>query len=100
MVTLFLDAPDAQDYPFTSPSKSFMHFAKQRGPSRIVRFLLPIISCLFLSPPPALCQDSGGEGIVPRGNRAEIAVTVRDSSGEPAFAPSTGQRYRRGAPIA
>ena len=99
MVTLFLDAPNAQDYPFTSPSKSFMHFANQREPSRIVRFLLPTISCLFLSPPPVLCQDSGGEGIVPRGNRAEIAVTVRDSSGEPISAPATVKLYREGAPM-
>ena len=36
---------------------------------------------------------------MPRGNRAEIAVTVRDSSGEPISAPATVKLYREGAPM-
>jgi len=52
-------------------------------PLRVVRFLLTMVPCLFLFPPLALCQDSGNEKIIPRGDRAELSVTVRDSSGEP-----------------
>jgi Tfp pilus assembly protein PilF len=64
-----------------------------------VGFLLPIVPCLFLPPPAALCQDSGGEGTLLRGNRGEIAVTVRDSSGEPISAPASVKVYKEGMPI-
>jgi Flp pilus assembly protein TadD len=45
-----------------------------------------------------LCQDSGSEGTELRGNRAEIAVTVRDSSGEPINAPASVKVYKEGVP--
>jgi tetratricopeptide (TPR) repeat protein len=45
-----------------------------------------------------MCQDSGAEGTTPRGDRAEISVTVRDSSGEPISAPATVKLYHEGVP--
>ncbi|HKV64670.1 MAG TPA: tetratricopeptide repeat protein [Candidatus Acidoferrum sp.] len=66
-------------------------------PSRVVRFPLLIVACFFL-PPPALGQDSGNEKIIPRGDRAELSVTVRDSSGEPISAPAIVKLYHDGVP--
>jgi Tfp pilus assembly protein PilF len=70
----------------------------QHLPPRVVRFLLPLVPCLFLSPPPAPCQDSGNEKIIPRGDRAELSVTMRDSSGEPISAPAIVKLYHDGVP--
>jgi tetratricopeptide (TPR) repeat protein len=66
--------------------------------SRISRFLELAVICFFLTPIPVLCQDSGAEGTTPRGDRAEISVTVRDSSGEPISAPATVKLYHEGVP--
>src|ERR1700740_449570 len=66
-----------------------MRQLQQHALLRFLRYLRPILTCVFLSPLPSLCQDSGGEGTVLRGNRVEIAVTVRDSSGEPISAPAS-----------
>jgi Flp pilus assembly protein TadD len=70
-----------------------------RAALRILPSLKPILICLFLSPAPAFCQDSGSEGTVLRGDRAEISVTVRDSSGEPISAPASVKLYRDGMPV-
>jgi Tfp pilus assembly protein PilF len=75
-----------------------MFLTEQNKPLRIGRFLLPILPFLFLPTPPAFCQDSAAEGIVVRGDRAEMAITVRDSSGEPISAPATVRIYRGGTP--
>jgi Tfp pilus assembly protein PilF len=75
-----------------------MCLPRLRAPLRIVRFLLPLVPCLFLPPPPALCQDSGSEGTLFRGDKAEISVTVRDSSGEPISAPASVQIFKEGMP--
>ncbi|PYU56989.1 MAG: hypothetical protein DMG55_21845 [Acidobacteria bacterium] len=75
-----------------------MCLPKLHAPLRIVRFLLPIVPCLFLPAPPALCQDSASEGTVFRGDKAEISVTVRDSSGEPISAPASVKVYKEGMP--
>lgn len=66
-----------------------------RAPRSIRRFLLLIPLCAPLSST-ARCQDSGDEGTTLRGNRAEISVTVRDSSGEPIAVPATVKLYRGG----
>ena len=50
---------------------------------RIVRIFLPVLLCMLIVSVPLRCQDSGGEGTTLRGNRAELSITVRDSSGEP-----------------
>src|SRR5713226_982985 len=72
---------------------------EQSAPLRILRYLKLILICLLVSPLPVLCQDSGGEGTMLRGNRAEIAVTVRDSSGEPISAIASVKLYHDGIPV-
>ena len=64
----------------------------------LLQYLKPILFCLLMSPLPALGQDSGGEGTILRGDRVEISVTVRDSSGEPISAPATVKLYHEGVP--
>ena len=71
----------------------------QTASIRIRRFLSPILAYLLLSPLPARCQDSGAEGTIPRGDRLEISLTVRDSSGEPISAPATVRLYHEGVPL-
>lgn len=66
------------------------------------RGFLPYVlaPALFLpSPLPALSQDSGAEGIMLRGDRGEISVTVRDSSGEPISAPASVKLFHEGNPV-
>jgi Flp pilus assembly protein TadD len=73
-----------------------MHQQKQPALLWILRYLKPILICLLVPPFSALCQDSGGEGTMFRGDRAEISVTVRDSSGEPISAPASVKLYHDG----
>src|SRR5712671_2350103 len=65
----------------------------------ILRLISPILACLLVSPLPVFCQDSGAEGTIPRGDRLEISLTVRDSSGEPISAPATVKLYHEGQPL-
>jgi Flp pilus assembly protein TadD len=60
--------------------------------------VLPTLFCLLLFPPLACCQDSSDQGTMSRGDRAEIAVTVRDSSGAIISAPATIKLYKNGIP--
>jgi Tfp pilus assembly protein PilF len=75
-----------------------MHKPKLRAPLRIVRFLLLVLPCILSLPVTSRCQDSGGEGTALRGNRAEISITVHDSSGEPISTPANIKIYREGIP--
>jgi Flp pilus assembly protein TadD len=58
-------------------------------------FLVPL--CLWSVP--AVCQDSGEEGTMMRGDRAEISVTVRDGSGQPIRTSANIKLYKNGMPI-
>src|SRR6266576_6274917 len=71
---------------------------KQCPPLRGVLFLLPVLPCVLFAPHLALCQDSGSEGTLLRGDKAEISVTVRDSSGEPISAPASVKIFKEGMP--
>lgn len=51
---------------------------------------------LFLCVAAAQAQDSSGEGTLLRGDRAEIAVTIRDNSGEPISSEAMVKLYRAG----
>jgi len=62
-------------------------------------FLLPLFLSLCVWPLSTLAQDSGEEGTITRGSRAEISVTVRDSSGQPIAATASIKLYKNGAPI-
>jgi tetratricopeptide (TPR) repeat protein len=75
-----------------------MHQLEQLVHLRMLRHIGPVLTSLLLSPLPALCQDSSSEGTMLRGNRAEIAVTVRDSSGEPIAVPASVKLYHNGMP--
>ena len=98
MLALFLDALESRDYSLTSSSRPLMCLSKQSAPLRIGRFLLLLAPCLFLSPSPALCQDSGTEGTLLRGDKAEISVTVHDSSGELISVPTNIKLFKEGMP--
>ncbi len=65
---------------------------------RAARCLLPMAGCALLAVSPALAQDSSAEMNMYRGDRAEIAVTVRDSSGQEITAPAMVKIYRAGVP--
>jgi tetratricopeptide (TPR) repeat protein len=71
---------------------------QQSALPRILRFVGALLACLLLPPLPVSCQDSAAEGTIPRGDRLEISVTVRDSSGEPISAPATVKLYHEGVP--
>src|SRR4030088_648411 len=71
----------------------------QQAANTPTSWLLGPMICLLFSPQPALCQDSGAEGTIPRGDRLEISLTVRDSSGEPISAPATVKLYHEGQPL-
>ena len=79
-----------------------MSFAPQRALSPlpwIARILTAVAASLLLHPPAAQSQDSGNEGLIPRGDRPEISITVKDSSGETIPAPATVKLYREGVPV-
>lgn len=48
---------------------------------------------------PARCQDSGDEGTLIRGDRAEISLTVRGPSGELITSPATVRLIKNGMPV-
>ena len=79
-----------------------MSFAPQSALSPlpwIARILTAAAVCLLFHPLAAFSQDSGNEGLVPRGDRPEISITVKDSSGEAISAPATVKLYREGVPV-
>src|SRR5215469_1913995 len=69
---------------------------KHRRPSS---FILPLLLGLSVWPVSTRAQDSGEEGTMTRGDRAEISVTVRDSSGQPISATASIKLYKQGVPI-
>ena len=93
-----LDAPGLQDYAWTGLSKVFMMPAQERSEARIAK-ILPVGILLFSALVPSLGQDSSGEGIMMRGDRPEIAVTVRDSSGRPISTAASVRLTREGMPV-
>jgi Flp pilus assembly protein TadD len=61
----------------------------------IARLVLAML-CALVCAPPSRCQGTDPEAKVFQGNGAEIAVTVRDSSGDPIIAPVAVKLYRNG----
>jgi tetratricopeptide (TPR) repeat protein len=65
------------------------------------RRVLPLISvfaALCITPAVGRCQDSGDQGILAYGDRAEISVTVRNSGGEIIAVPATVKLLKNGMP--
>jgi thioredoxin-like negative regulator of GroEL len=75
-----------------------MRYRRESVSLRLVQCVLPILFSHFLCSQPALCQDSSDLGTMSRGDRGEIVVTVRDSSGQAISAPATVKLYKDGAP--
>ena len=73
-----------------------MHFLNQRPSARTSRILFALLVMSLWLQVPARCQDSGGEGTLFRGDKAEISVTLRDSSGGVISAAATVKVYRSG----
>jgi len=65
---------------------------------RIARVFLPVIFALLFVVP-IVGQDSSGEGTMLRGNRPEIAVTVRDPSGQTISTATSVRLSREGMPV-
>lgn len=73
-----------------------MRHSMQSAPLRFVRFLLPVLFFPLFSSAPADCQDSSAEGTNFRGDRPELSITVRDTSGETIAAPANVRVYKDG----
>ncbi len=73
-----------------------MHF--MTGRLQVARVLLPLAVGAWLCTASTYGQDSGDAGTLSRGSRAEIAVTVRDASGQVVAAPATVKLYTNGTP--
>jgi tetratricopeptide (TPR) repeat protein len=55
-----------------------------------------VFCCAFFLQRPVFGQDRSTDESVPRGNRAEISITVKDSSGQVITTPATVRIYRSG----
>jgi Tfp pilus assembly protein PilF len=64
------------------------------------KIVLPMILAVPLCPSLIRAQDSGDQGIVARGDWAEIAVTIVDSSGRTILTSANVKLYKEGMPIA
>jgi hypothetical protein len=68
-------------------------------PLQIARFFVPAFLCLCGLQPLLLAQDSSEEGTLTRGSRAELAITVRDNSGEVINSTASVKLYSNGIPV-
>jgi len=74
-----------------------MHFAKLHKTRRVVLFLTEVGVSLLILLHAACAQESANQGI-PRTDRPEISVAVRDQSGAMITAAGTVKLYRDGMP--
>lgn len=65
---------------------------------RLLPVVLPVSVLLCLFPSLSKAQDSGDQGTMVRGDRAEISITVRDASGTLITTPSSVKVYKNGVP--
>lgn len=70
--------------------RSLRHYAS--------RSAIPFVAVLSLYPTPSWCQDSAQQDTNTRGGRAEVAVTVRDGSGQVIAVPTSVKLYKNGTP--
>lgn len=66
--------------------------------SHLLRAFLALSVSVCIFSIPSRCQDSGDQGTFAYGDRAEVSVTVRDSSGEIIAAPATVKLLKNGMP--
>lgn len=63
----------------------------------VLRYAVLLCVGLWWCACPASCQDSGDEGTISRGNRAELSITVHDASGGDILAtPANVKLYQNG----
>src|SRR5579863_7420 len=67
-----------------------------RAPLRLCLALPIALSLFFFVPATANAQDSSAEGTNMRGDRPELAITVRNTSGEAIVAPANVRVYKDG----
>ncbi len=60
---------------------------------------VPISAMLWLATPAVPAQDSGDRGMLNRGDRAEISITVKDTSGALITTPAAVTLYSNGMPV-
>jgi Flp pilus assembly protein TadD len=70
-----------------------------RTPSRLSILLLSLGFFAVVIPQQLRAQDSSEEGTLTRGSRAELAITVRDNSGEVVNTTASVKLYSNGVPI-
>jgi thioredoxin-like negative regulator of GroEL len=75
------------------------HPTKKRNSQRIARLALAVSGCALFAALPVCGQDSSAETNMFRGDRPEISVTVRDSSGQEIEAPAIVKILRSGNPV-
>jgi Tfp pilus assembly protein PilF len=63
-----------------------------------LRTVISLLAGLWLHSAPLFGQDSAEQGTNSRGSRAEIAVTVRDGSGQVIAVPTSVKLYKNGTP--
>jgi Flp pilus assembly protein TadD len=73
--------------------------APQRPRTFTAKVVSLVVSCLFCLALSAAGQDSSGEGIMMRGNRAELAVTIRNASGQAISSAASVRLLREGTPV-
>jgi len=74
----------------------FMLSIKHHGLRLIARPLLFLVSSIVLSAAPALSQSRTADEIDLRGDHPEIAITIKDTSGQIVVAPATVRVYHSG----
>jgi Flp pilus assembly protein TadD len=84
---------------FATGLRGYMRHANEHTSLRYVEFVLLTLVCLLLFSLPARCQDSADQGTMSRGDRAEIAVTLRDNSGGIITSAATIKLSRNGIPV-
>jgi tetratricopeptide (TPR) repeat protein len=66
--------------------------------SHLLRASLSLTAAVCIFSVPGRCQDSGDQGTMVQGDRAQLSVTVRNSSGEIVGAPVTVKLLKNGMP--
>ncbi len=66
--------------------------------SHLFLAVVPLSAVLSVGASLARCQDSGDQGTMVRGDRAEISITVKDTSGAIINTPCSVKLYKNGMP--
>ena len=76
---------------------SFKHIAPYSVARHITRHLIEVAACLFVFASAGYCQDRAADEGGLRGNRAEVAITVKEGSSQLVGPPVTVKLYYMGS---